>query len=105
MVKEIPHRKIVRPRHIEAETGLPLRSVYDEMNSGRFPQQVQLAKRSVGWFSDEIAQWREDKRRIRDERLAAGLSPVDIPSANPKAKRARGRPKTTAAVETTNAEN
>ena len=43
---DFPNRKIVRPKDIEAETGLPLRSVYDEMDRGRFPQQVQLAKRS-----------------------------------------------------------
>ena len=88
-----PPKDYTIPRHIEAETGLPLRSVYDEMDRGRFPQQVQLGKRRVGWFADEIAAWREEKRRIRDERLSKGLPPVDIPSANPKAKRSVGRPR------------
>jgi predicted DNA-binding transcriptional regulator AlpA len=36
------------------------------MKKGAFPKQVKLAERSSGWFIEEIYDWLENKRNIRD---------------------------------------
>ncbi|MEM7207567.1 MAG: AlpA family transcriptional regulator [Pseudomonadota bacterium] len=38
-------------------TGKGKTAIYADMKEGRFPAQIQIGKRSVGWLSTEIEAW------------------------------------------------
>lgn len=41
----------------ENATGLSKRTIYREMEAGRFPKPVQLSARRVGWRESDIKTW------------------------------------------------
>ncbi len=50
---------ILRRRDVEARTGLPRSTMYALMKQGKFPKQVSLGERAVGWVQSEIEEWIE----------------------------------------------
>jgi len=46
---------------VMAKTGLPRSTIYQKMTLDEFPQSVNLGLRSVGWISDEVEQWINDR--------------------------------------------
>ena len=43
-------------------TGLSRRTIYREINAGRFPRPVQLSARRVGWRDTELQVWLETRK-------------------------------------------
>ena len=46
-------------------TGLSRSSIYDFVKKNTFPAPVRLGQRAVGWKSDEIAAWLEQRSELR----------------------------------------
>lgn len=53
--------QFLRLPEVMAVTGLPQSTIYDYIRDGRFPKQVKLSARSVGWLKSEIAKWINDR--------------------------------------------
>jgi len=47
-------------------TGLGRSSIYQMIADGNFPESINLGPRAVGWISDEVDQWIQD--RIEESR-------------------------------------
>ena len=58
---------VLRLRQVIQATGLARSSIYTLMQSGEFPKSIRLSARSVGWRSDEVAQWIEDRTEISNK--------------------------------------
>lgn len=52
-------RRILRPKHIPAATGLSLRTIQRLEAVGQFPAHVKLTERTIGWPANEVAEWVE----------------------------------------------
>ena len=61
---------ILRLPDVKARTGLSRSLIYLFIKEGRFPKQVSLGDRAVGWVETEIDGWVED--RIHDSRQECG---------------------------------
>ena len=65
------NRTICRLPDVMARTGLSRSTIYGLIHKGRFPSQVNLGPRAVGWVENEIADWIEariDESREREYR-------------------------------------
>lgn len=51
----------LRRRQVEAITGLPTASLYEEISKGRFPKPISLSKRRVAWLEDDVAAWQQQR--------------------------------------------
>lgn len=49
--------KINRLKTVIADTGLSRSSIYLMMRAGKFPKNVQLGARAVGWLESDIQAW------------------------------------------------
>ncbi|AEJ01329.1 phage transcriptional regulator, AlpA [Nitrosomonas sp. Is79A3] len=49
--------KFVKLETVKSMTGLSRSSIYQLINEGRFPNQVNLGSRSVAWVASEIEDW------------------------------------------------
>ncbi len=58
--------KVIKIAKVKELTALSAASIYRLMKKGAFPKQIKLAERSSGWFIEEIYDWLEKKRNIRD---------------------------------------
>ena len=58
--------KILRLSDVKAKTGLSRSTIYLRMTEGKFPQQISLGSRAVGWINSEIIDWIE--HRISESR-------------------------------------
>jgi prophage regulatory protein len=47
-------------------TGLSHRSIYTAVEFEKFPRQIQLTSRRVGWIESEIEEWIESRIAKRD---------------------------------------
>jgi prophage regulatory protein len=51
--------KIIRLSDVKAETGLSRSTICLRMAEGKFPQQINLGSRAVGWINSEVIDWIE----------------------------------------------
>jgi len=51
----------MRLKEIIEKTGLSRSTIYNLISQGRFPKQIELGARSVGWVDAEIDEWLETK--------------------------------------------
>ncbi len=79
-------RKIIRRDEVLDRTGLSKTGLYDRMETGEFPHQVQLGARAVGWYEDEVQDW-----IITRQGKSEGASDSGEYSDRPQSKPARGR--------------
>jgi len=63
---------ILRLKDVIAMTGLSRSTIYLRMEQDKFPQQINLGSRAVGWISSEIKEWIEE--RIRESRLVEAIN-------------------------------
>lgn len=54
--------RVLRIKEVKERTGLSTSSIYDLIREGRFPRQVKLGARAVGWLEREIDEWIEERR-------------------------------------------
>jgi prophage regulatory protein len=52
---------ILRRAQVQERTGLSRSSIYKLMQEGTFPKSVSLSARAVGWRSNHIDQWLEER--------------------------------------------
>jgi prophage regulatory protein len=57
--------KILRLPDVIAITGLGRSSIYAYVQTNAFPRPIRLGERAVGWKSDEIAAWIEQRAEMR----------------------------------------
>ncbi len=60
------NRTICRLPEVIARTGLSRSTIYNLIQKGEFPSQINLGPRAVGWVENEIVDWIE--ARIDDSR-------------------------------------
>ncbi len=63
------NRKICRLPKVMARTGLSQSTIYALIDKGKFPSQVNLGPRAVGWVENEMVDWIEariDESRARE---------------------------------------
>jgi prophage regulatory protein len=53
--------RFLRLADVMARTGLSRSSIYQNISEGKFPQNVSLGSRSVGWLESEIDRWIQDR--------------------------------------------
>lgn len=51
------NEEIIRRRVVEQMTGLKRSAIYEGIQEGRFPRQVKLGPRAVGWRKSDIVKW------------------------------------------------
>ena len=51
--------KIIRLSDVKAKTGLSRSTIYLRMAEGKFPHQICLGSRAVGWINSEVIDWIE----------------------------------------------
>jgi len=49
--------RFLRLADVMARTGLSRSSIYQNINEGKFPQNINIGTRSVGWLESEIDTW------------------------------------------------
>ena len=59
--------KVIKIAKVKELTALSAPSIYRLMKKGTFPKQIKLGERSSAWFLEEIYNWLERKKNIRDE--------------------------------------
>lgn len=53
--------KILRLPAVKNQTGRSRSAIYQGMSQGKFPKQINLGVRSVGWLQTDIDNWIESK--------------------------------------------
>ena len=56
---------------VQRLTGLPRATIYEMVSKGRFPKQVRLSPRAVGWIEAEILEWQQARIAEHDNRMEA----------------------------------
>lgn len=60
-------QRIYRLRDLPAVTGLSKSTLYEMMARGEFPKPIKLARRAVGWRSDAVEQWLDEREQVAAE--------------------------------------
>ena len=55
------HQKIIRLKEVKLRTGLPRSTIYDLIKKKKFPSQIQISQRCVGWLESSIESWISSK--------------------------------------------
>lgn len=65
---QAPHHqnRIIRLSELRHKTGLATSTIYELIQQNKFPKQVRLSSRSIGWSEREIDQWIEDRLNSRE---------------------------------------
>ena len=61
--------RIMRLKEVIGKTGLARSTIYNLISQGKFPKQVELGARSVGWVDTEIEEWLLAKMEVRDKEV------------------------------------
>lgn len=62
---------ILRLSTVKNKTGLSRSTIYLRMKQGKFPKQISLGDRAIGWVEDEVEAW--VSTQIEHSRIARGL--------------------------------
>lgn len=68
---EPPRRVVLRKPAVSGRIGLSIPHIDRLEREGKFPRRIHLGPNSVGWFSDEIDAWLNERAAERDEPQAA----------------------------------
>jgi prophage regulatory protein len=58
--------KILRLPATCERTGQSKSAIHDGVKDGTFPKPLPLGRRTVGWLEDEIEEWIEGRKALRD---------------------------------------
>ncbi len=64
-------QSILRLPQVKARTGLSRSLIYLLIKEGKFPKQVNLGDRAVGWLESEIDSWIESRIKKSRPEIAA----------------------------------
>lgn len=59
--------RILRLNEVMTMTGFKRSSIYKMIDEGRFPRQISLSERAVGWLASEIEDWIKARVAERDQ--------------------------------------
>lgn len=62
-------RNILRPKQLAEYLSISLPTIWRLQQAGDFPKKIQLSKKSVGWFEDEITAWLESRSLAKVKKL------------------------------------
>ena len=48
---------IIRLHEVKKQTGLSRSTIYDFIAKGKFPRQVELGEKAVGWIEADVQSW------------------------------------------------
>jgi prophage regulatory protein len=57
--------QILRLPAVKAITGKSRTGIYADMKKGTFPKPIYISERSVGWLSDAIQNWIEERAKLQ----------------------------------------
>ena len=57
--------RFLRVREVLEMTGMSRSFIYDRINDGTFPKQIQLGSRTVVWNEQEVIKWMEERMASR----------------------------------------
>jgi prophage regulatory protein len=60
--RRLPNSNIIRLPAVKTRTGLGKSTIYLLIKKKRFPQQVVLSTRAVGWYEHDIDDWTRSRR-------------------------------------------
>jgi prophage regulatory protein len=60
------HMRIMRLKEVIEKTGLSRSTIYNWISQGKFPKQIDLGARSVGWVDTEVDEWLSLRIELRD---------------------------------------
>ena len=55
---------ILRLSEVKSRIGLSRSTIYLRISEGKFPKQISLGSRSVGWLEDEINNWLDQQVKL-----------------------------------------
>jgi prophage regulatory protein len=61
-------KKILRLNKTMEATGLSRSSIYSFIKQKQFPAQVNIGKRAVGWYSEDISNWLDERIKSQSEK-------------------------------------
>ena len=61
-------QKILRLNQVMEVTGLSRSSIYSFIKQKQFPIQVNIGKRAVGWYSEDISSWLNERIQSQSEK-------------------------------------
>jgi prophage regulatory protein len=53
--------RILRFKEVQHQTGMSGSTIYEQIAKGKFPKQIKLGNRCVGWLESEITGWIESR--------------------------------------------
>ena len=56
--------KLIRLPEVLRRTGFGRSHIYNLINQGEFPKQIQISSGSVAWLESELEAWMEDRIRL-----------------------------------------
>ena len=65
MPKQVTAPRFLRLPEVLQMTGMGKTFIYDRMNDGTFPKQIQLGGKSVVWNEQEVTKWMEHRMANR----------------------------------------
>ena len=61
MLKKVSAPRFLQLQEVLQMTGMGKTFIFDRMNDGTFPKQIQLGGKSVVWNEQEVIKWMEDR--------------------------------------------
>ena len=65
MPRQTTAPRFLRLSEVLQMTGMGKTFIYDRINDGTFPKQIQLGSRTVVWDKQEVIKWMEDRMASR----------------------------------------
>lgn len=59
--QDAQHIEYIKLPEVKTLTGMGTTFIYSKAKSGKFPRQVKLGSRSVGWIKSEVLQWNQEQ--------------------------------------------
>jgi prophage regulatory protein len=68
--------RVMRWPEVHEKVGLARNTVWVMEKAGRFPHRIKISTNAMGWRSDEISQWLDDRERGGGYRPASRRAPA-----------------------------
>jgi prophage regulatory protein len=59
--------RIIRLAEVKNLTGISRSQIYELIKKGKFPKQINLGARAVGWLESEVQEWIQQRIADRDQ--------------------------------------
>lgn len=59
-------KRVLRLEEVMDYVGLRRVTIYEKMARGEFPKPIPLGRRARGWLLEEVQEWIEEQKKLRD---------------------------------------